>query len=306
MAESRRYKRESFSMTKFNHYSSLYLEFKKYELKPSTLEKYTSIVKDRLNPYFGEFEVSEIKPSTIKKWLYNIDDVGTKSKKHYLGVLSGILQESLYDELIHRNPVRAIKPPQYTRPTIKPFNADEVNLIMSNSENSNYRYYLAIAFYTGMRSGEIIGLKKSDIDFKNKIISIKRTRSRFGESTPKTKLSIRDIPIIELLMPYIIELYNLHDNEYLFITQYKKPYRDTHTFVESHWKPSLKDLGIEYRRPYNTRHTYATNMLYNNLVTPVQLAQLLGHSSTKMVFDVYVNYIDSYNDDFDRSISIYK
>ncbi len=52
-------------------------------------------------------------------------------------------------------------------------------------------------------------------------------------------------------------------------------------------------------------YTYATNMLYNNLVTPVQLVQLLGHANTQMVFDVYVNYIDRFNDKFDRSIEIY-
>ena len=121
-----------------------------------------------------------------------------------------------------------------------------------------------------------------------------------------TKYSIRQVPIIELLKPYLLELYNKHDNEYLFITQYKKPYKDNSVFQEQFWKPSLKELGIEYRRPYNARHTYATNMLYNNLVTPVQLAQLLGHANTQMVFDVYVNYLDSFNDKFDRSIEIYK
>ena len=47
-------------------------------------------------------------------------------------------------------------------------------------------------------------------------------------------------------------------------------------------------------------------MLYNNLVSPVQLAQLLGHANTQMVFDVYVNYLDNFNVNFDRSISIYK
>lgn len=50
----------------------------------------------------------------------------------------------------------------------------------------------------------------------------------------------------------------------------------------------------------------ATNMLYNDLVTPVQLAQLLGHANTQMVYDVYVNYLDSFNTNFDRSISIYR
>ena len=64
-------------------------------------------------------------------------------------------------------------------------------------------------------------------------------------------------------------------------------------------------LGISYRRPYNARHTYATNMLYRNLVTPVQLAQLLGHSSTQMVYEVYVKYVETNYKDFDRSINIY-
>ncbi|MBL1245050.1 MAG: site-specific integrase [Sulfurimonas sp.] len=291
---------------KFSHYSSLYLEFKKHELKISTLDKYTNIVKDRINPYFGDTDITTIKPSDLKRWLYDISDVGNKSKRSYLSIVSGILQEALYDEVLEKNVCRMVRLPKYDTPKIKPFTADEVLKIMSLADNDNYRFYLAFAFYTGMRSGEIIGLKKLDINFDSNIIRVERTRSRFGESTPKTRYSIREIPIIELLKPYIQELYNKHDNEYLFITQYKKPYRDTHTFVECHWKPSLKELNIDYRRPYNARHTYATNMLYNNLVTPVQLAQLLGHANTQMVYDVYVNYLDTFNNDFDRSISIYK
>jgi integrase len=93
---------------------------------------------------------------------------------------------------------------------------------------------------------------------------------------------MRDIPILDSLLPFIEELYNLHDH--LFKTQYNQPYRDINVFVDRYWKPLLEELKIDYRRPYNTRHTYATNMLYRNLVTPVELAQLLGHVSTEMVF----------------------
>ncbi len=290
---------------KFNYYSSLYLEFKKEDLKFSTFDKYQNIIKDRINPTFQDMQVEDIKPLDIKKWLLTLSDIGGKSKKIYLSVLRGILQEALYDEVITRNPVALVRLPKYTTPRIVPFNADEVKLIMNNTPNDNYRFYLAFAFYTGMRSGEIIALKKSDIDLKNMIIKVQRTRSRYGESAPKTVYSIRDIPIIKLLKPFLEELYYKHDNEYLFVTQYNKPYNTTNVFQEQFWKPSLKELGIEYRRPYNARHTYATNMLYNNLVTPVQLAQLLGHANTQMVFDVYVNYIDRFNDKFDRSIEIY-
>ena len=77
-------------------------------------------------------------------------------------------------------------------------------------------------------------------------------------------------------------------------------------FTYKFWQPSLKELGIKYRRPYNTRHTYATNMLYNDLIVPVKLAQLLGHANTQMVYDVYVNYLDKQFDNFDKSIEVYQ
>lgn len=290
----------------FSAYSAMFLDFKREELKHSTFYKYEQIVKSRLLPFFKDMEIENIKPSDLKKWLYSVNDVGAKSKKHYLGVLSGIFNEALLDEVISRNPVKLIRAIKYNKPAIKPFNADEVARIMDNAPDNNFKYYLAMAFYTGMRSGEIIGLKKKDIDFKDGLINIERSRSRFGESTPKTKYSIRQIPIIKLLEPYLLELYNKHDNEYLFITQYNEPYRDTTVFVNQYWIPSLNDLGIAYRRPYNTRHTYATNMLYNNIVSPVELAYLLGHSNAQMVYEVYVSYIDSNYKEFDRSILIYK
>lgn len=290
----------------FDHYANLYLKFKKNELKNSTFEKYESIIELRLLPFFQNIPITEIKTSDIKLWLLNIEDVGGKSKRTYMGVIKGIFDEALYDELIDKNPVSRIRLPKVTKSIIHPFTPDEVKSILQTAEMVNYKNYLNIAFFTGMRSGEIIGLKKEDIDLKNKMLKIRRTRSRFGETTPKTRGSSRDIPILDSLFPLIESLYNLHDHDYLFKTQYNEPYRDTNVFVDRYWKPSLESLGISYRRPYNTRHTYATNMLYRNLVTPVELAQLLGHSSTEMVFNVYVAYLDQNYKTFDRTIDIYK
>lgn len=292
-------------MIKFSHYSSLYLDFKYHELKPSTYEKYKNIVSARIEPVFSHKNIVDIKPSDVKKWLYNINDVGSKSKRHYLGVLSGILQEALYDEVIEKNPVRMVKLPKYTKPLINPFSSKEVKMIMDYAEYENYKYFLAIAFYTGLRSGETIALKKTDIDLKNNVVHVRRTRSRFGEGTPKTRQSIRDVPILDILKPYLIELLQKHEHEYLFVTRYNKPYVDSKTFTNKFWKPALTELNIPYRRPYNTRHTFATNMLYNDLVTPVQLAQLLGHANTEMVYNVYVRYLDSGLDNFDTSIKLY-
>jgi integrase len=289
----------------FDHYANLFLKFKERELKNSTFEKYKSIIDLRLLPIFKDLPISEIKTSDIKLWLLDIEDVGGKSKRIYISVLKGIFDEALYDELIEKNPVSRIRPPKMDKPPINPFTSENVVQIIDSAKMFNYRHYLIIAFFTGLRSGEIIGLKKEDIDLKNKILKVRRTRSRFGESDPKTFDSIRDIPILDSLLPHLSELLESHDHEYLLKTQYNQPYRDTNVFVDRYWKPSLESLNIKYRRPYNTRHTYATNMLYRNLVTPVELAQLLGHSSTQMVYDVYVAFLEQNYKTFDRSISIY-
>lgn len=154
-------------------------------------------------------------------------------------------------------------------------------------------------------TGEIISLKKSEIDLENRIISIRSTRSRFGEGTPKTFGSARDIPILDSLYPYIIKMYERDNDTYLLTNQYNRPYRDTHVFCVYWWKPLLKSLGVSYRRPYNMRHTFATNMLYRELCSPVELSQYLGHTSIQMIYDVYVSYLQGHFKTFDKSISVY-
>jgi integrase len=289
----------------FDKYASLYLKFKEAELKTSTYDKYEGIVRLRLLPYFSGRNIEDIKVSDIKLWLLSIQDVGAKSKKHYLACLNGIFKEAYYDEVIEKNPIKRIKSIKYTTPDIKPFSESEVNLILNHAENFNFKHYLAIAFFTGMRSGEIVALKQSEIDLENNLIYINSTRSRFGETTPKTRTSIRKIPILKVLRPYLIALLEANEHQYLYVNQYGNPYRDTNVFVKSFWIPTLEDLGIEYRRLYNTRHTYATNMLLSGHVTPHELAQLLGHSTSEMVFKVYARYIESHLNTFNCDVELY-
>lgn len=295
------------NLSNFKKYSSLYLKLNKKDWKNSTYQKNKGIVKNRLS-YFNEFDIQNIKVSDIRLWLSFINDVSNKSKKHYLSSLSMIFDIALQDELISKNPIIHLKKLQHTTPKIKPFTDEQTIEILRASKKYNIKFqlFLKIGFFTGMRTGEIISLKIKEIDLKNKIISINSTRSRFGENKPKTIYSIRNLPILnnfyEPLKDYIK---NNKNNKYLFETQYHKPYRDTNVFTENFYKPILKSLKIPYRRIYNMRHTYATQMLLKNYVTPLELSRLLGHSSPKMVYDVYVNYINSNLKDFDRNIILY-
>lgn len=293
----------------FKYYAYLYLKLGRTDWKFSTFCKNEGIVNNRLSFFFDK-EIEEIKPSDVRSWLSDITDVGSKSKKNYLNCLNGVFTLALEDEAIDKNPVIHIKKLIYTAPKIEPFTNTEVLNILEEAKKYSFKFrlFIAVGFFTGMRTGEIIALKNQDVDMVNRIITINATRSRFGESSPKTIKSVRRVPILNRLYDLFWVKFGRCQNltyEYLLETQYHEPYRDCNVFLEKCWKPILKDLGIRYRRPYTMRHTYATNMLIRNLITPPELAALMGHSSVKMIYDVYVNYLNSNLSEFKRDIEIY-
>ena len=285
---------------KFNYYAKLYLNFGKTQWKKSTFIKNSSIVKNRFSEFLN-LDIDVIKPSMIKTWLIQLKDVGNKSKRHYINALNSIFNLALQDDMINKNPINFKI--DYQAPKIKPFNIDEVNKIfkLSKKYNKNFQMFIKMGFLTGMRTGEILSLKVKEIDLTKKIIKINSSISRFGEDSPKTKQSKRVIPIIDKLASDLILFIN-YKNTYLFQTTNNKPYTNTDFFTKKCWKPILKELNLEYRRLYVMRHTYATNMLYKNLVSPTQLAKLLGHTNPKMIYDVYVNYLDENMENFNRGI----
>ena len=288
----------------FKYYADLYLKLGRSVWKFSTFCKNEGIVNNRLSFFFDK-EIEEIKPSDVRSWLSDITGVGSKSKKNYLNCLNGVFNLALEDETIDKNPVIHIKKLVYTAPRIEPFTNTEVLNILEEAKKYpfKFRLFIAIGFFTGMRTGEIIALKNQDVDMVNRIITINATRSRFGESSPKTIKSARRVPILNRL--YDLLRFRKFTYEYLLETQYHEPYRDCGVFLDTCWKPILKSLDIKYRRPYTMRHTYATNMLRRNLISPPELAALMGHTSVKMIYDVYVNYINSNFSEFKRDIEIY-
>lgn len=289
----------------FKEIVKIYLNLNKNIWKSSTYIKNSQIALNTLNSFL-DLDIKNIDALKIENFINNIK-LSNKSKKHYLSVLNSIFKISIKLKLIKLNPIKEIPSIRYKSPKIKPFNAKEVKEILDLALNYNYKFYifLKISLFTGMRTGEILALKLKDIDLNNKTINIHSTRSRFGESKPKTLYSIREIPILDdLYLDLKNYISKFNNNIYLLQTQYNKPYHNTHNFLKF-WREILKKLNLEYRTMYHTRHTYATNMLYKNLITPLKLAKFLGHSNTKMIYDVYVNYLAEDLRNFNRSIKVY-
>lgn len=282
------------------------MQIKRSELKPSSIEKYSHILENILLPEFGDMEIVDIKPLDLRLWFAKYNHLSPKTRRDYLIVLRGVFQEAFFNEEIQRNPVDVIRLPKLQRSRIQPFELYEIRLILQNSSGWHRNYY-AIVFFTGMRSGEIIALKWSDINFLKREIYIQRTRRKGVETTPKTVDSVRLVPIFDDLLSYLENQFEItgEKGSYVFLNG-DKPFRDTNSCLDRPWRALLKRLMIPYRRLYNTRHTFATLLLNSNKFTKNQISMMLGHTNNQMLFQVYANFIESERNIVDKGFSIFE
>ena len=146
-----------------------------------------------------------------------------------------------------------------------------------------------------MRTGEINALRYSDIDLENMIIKVTKTRNRGIETTPKTKSSIREVEILDILVPYLlnhIKNFKKSNDDYVFLTRFGLPYYPATKISVVYWQKALKTLNIEHRTLYNMRHTFASMMISSG-EDILWVSSMLGHKNANITLQVYAKYIKS-------------
>lgn len=273
------------------------VSFKIHEVYRRALsqENHKYIYERHIKPKFGNKRIDEIKPSEIATWQAKLlETLSTKSLFMIRAVFNVMFNDALADELITRNPLKLVKKPQNVAVNeILPFKQDEIFTIL-NAIDEKMRAVFAIGFFTGMRTGEILVLKWDDIDFENSIIKVRRAKRQGIESNPKTKSSIRDVEIIDILLPYLQEhlKYKTDESEYIFNSWFKKPFTDFGCLAVTYWKPIFQELDIKYRNPYQMRHTFASMMISNG-EDILWVSKMLGHTTSAITLTMYARYIEN-------------
>lgn len=168
---------------------------------------------------------------------------------------------------------------------LRTFDLKEIEMLIKNAKGE-LKSYLMIAFFTGARTGELLGLKKGDIDFLDKKIAIKRSLSQRNIlDTPKNQSSFRKmdmLPIIETELKKICK--NKKDDDFLFVTKRIK--------LANEFKKLQKNLNIcHLRRLYDTRHSFASVMLSKGEEAMWVSRVMLGHSDLNTTFKYYAKYL---------------
>ncbi|WP_100957190.1 site-specific integrase [Helicobacter pylori] len=171
---------------------------------------------------------------------------------------------------------------------IDPFSLEEVKTLIENAPSLRLKAFLAVAFFTGLRTGEQLALLWSDIDFKNKKINIDKSLNLSGVITsPKNKTSIRKVDLLEPVERILKELKASEpaNKKMIFLSIPKRTQEFQRIF-----KKLLKALNLKDRKLYTTRHTFASLMLSMG-EEPLWVSKNMGHKDLNTTYSTYTRYI---------------
>ena len=280
----------------FAEFSYEWMSENEVHWKQSHLANVKSIFENYLLPTFGSMHLDRITRADILKLRTSLAKGKTASQRsitndrvnHIMTPLRCVFSEAALRFDIP-SPFHNIKPLKLGRSSIEPFSLTEVRTFLAGVR-PDFRNYYTVRFFTGMRTAEIDGLRWKYVDLPNHQIIIEETLVNGRLETPKTQSSYRVIQISE---PVYQALLNQHDEtghcEFVFCNEVGNPL-DHRNVTKRVWNPTLAMLGLKRRRPYQTRHTTATLWLAAG-ENPEWIAKQLGHSTTKMLFEVYSRYV---------------
>ena len=188
------------------------------------------------------------------------------------------------------NPWINIKPLRIPRSQVDPFTLEEVKILLAGVRKDFKNYYI-VRFLTGMRTGEIDGLKWKYVDLAKRVVHVQETVVAGEEDTPKTQASYRDIQMSSLVHEALSLQFTVTGNisDYVFCSRTGHVLNHRNV-TQRIWYPTLRRLMLTPRRPYQTRHTAATLWLAAG-ENPEWIARQLGHANTQMLFKIYSRYV---------------
>lgn len=266
------------------------LERKKMTLKPRSI-KFNTYLFQKINDFLGHKEISKINYEDIENFYEFLlkQKLSKSTIQAIVSCLKEVLNFAIREEKIVKNVVFHKKLNNLEVRENKPFCLEEMRYLLTLAEKypKFFSNYLKIAFFTGMRVGEILALKWENIDLKNSIIKIEGTIGLKGEiGTPKTKSSKREVDVLPLLKQTLEEMEAQKQGKFIFVGDLINLGHK----IRLLWRKLLKEAGFEYRKLYITRHTFASIML-NAGEEPLWVSSQLGHKNLAITYAVYTKYM---------------
>ncbi len=278
-------------------------------LRYNTIKQYEQVTLQYILPVLGNQPIRDIKPEHIQRLYNNMvkKGYGLRTVQIVHSVLHRAFVHAVKLGLLARNPDDATTPPKPKRKEMRFLDENQAQqfLFVAKIQKDHYfsLYYLAIA--TGMRQGELLGLKWADLDWEKGELKVRRQLTKkkgggFELTAPKTKAGIRLIKLgentLEVLHEHresqILQRQNVgelwQDQGLIFTSKIGTPMDRSN--LRWFFKALLKDAGLPDIRFHDLRHTAASLML-NNGIPLIVVSRRLGHAQPSITLDVYGHLI---------------
>lgn len=288
-----------------------YMSAKSHEVRESTLDKSRQVLEHHVLPYLGKTALDRLNTAALQKWKNNISElsVSIKTKQNIYKELRTMLNYGVRMDYFPKSPLAKIgnfsdpyfvtqqeKLHYYTPEQYKKFARAAHAAAESAGSLTDWGYYVffSIAFYTGMRKGEINALKWSDID--GDVLHVRRSiaqklKGGDRETPPKNKSSYRDLQIPIPLM----EILDEHKKRQQELSGFSDNYRVCggtqclrDTSLANKNIQFADDAGLPHIRIHDFRHSHAS-LLVNEGINIQEIARRLGHSKIEITWNTYAH-----------------
>lgn len=272
-------------------------------LSRNTCNGYRVNIDKYIIPYLGDFKIIDLEPSDVMSMYAKMLDFGLSGTTtlYVHNTLSRAFSRGYKLRYISDNVMNYVERPlkSHYRPTV--LTMEEVDKLIKAAQNSDVYLPVMLGLMLGLRRGEVLGLKWSDIDFEYKVINICRSGTfycdEFVLSETKTENSNRSLMLSDTLTEILkLEYCNYLTKKFSFPKAYYNEYSLVVTssngsplkagFLSTHFKSMLFSSKLPNIRFHDLRHTNATLMLRNHIPAKI-VSSMLGHANISVTLDIY-------------------
>lgn len=283
-----------------NQITEEWKEEKKKYVKKSTYAAYQLLIQNHIKPYFGD--LCEVNEEKVQQFVFDKLDAGLSEKtiRDIIIVLKMILKFGIKNGYLEYVQIDVKFPSKQEKKNLDVLSKADQKKFMEHLRN-NFTFKnlgIFICLSTGMRIGEICGLRWCDVDTAEGVIKVRHTLQRIyiieGETrhtellldTPKTANSVRDIPMSSELLKMLKSLNKVVNENYYVISNDIKPI-EPRTY-RNYYKKLCKQLDIPELKFHGLRHSFATRCIESKADYKT-VSVLLGHSNISTTLNLYVH-----------------
>ena len=276
--------------------------YAKTNTAPRTFRRYEQLVRVNIAPHLGAIPLTKLRPLHIQETYTRLlnDGLSARSVVHCHRVLKGALTQGCKWQLLSRNPADSVDPPTPQRYQIPTLSIDVTKRLLACADETRYGTLVFLAAMTGLRVGELCGLRWVDIDLDNGALSVRQTLQwmsgeGFTMRQPKTYRSTRPVSLgpatIQRLKDHRLKQLEerlsvgvvYEDNDFVFATKEGKPINPS--TLRAAWLKITAESGLKLRL-HDLRHLHATLLLRQG-THPKVVSERLGHSTVGITLDLY-------------------